>query len=330
MKTEIREISEESLSLAREILGRSGVVAFPTETVYGLGAIATDDEAVREIYRVKGRPADNPLIAHVYPGYDLERLVKIGHRYVRDLLGRYTPGPLTMVFESRGVVSSVATCGGDTLAVRIPSHEGAQRFLRAVGSPIAAPSANVSKHVSPTTGRHVYEDLNGKIPLILDGGPCSGGIESTVLDVTGDIPRILRAGLVTQEMIASVAGDCEVAKHLAGDRVRSPGIKYKHYAPSCETVLFSEQELKQAQAYYDFCAAQGGTPYFLCAGTVAESLRGNKLILGFTPEEIAEHLYEKLREGEKCATCLIAVRLPDKGGIYDGISNRLNKACSRS
>lgn len=328
MKTEILDITEQSLLLARNILENGGVVAFPTETVYGLGAIATDDSAVKEIYRVKGRPSDNPLIAHVHRDFDVGSLVKIDQPYVYELFRRFTPGPLTMVFRSRGVVSSVVTCGGDTLAIRIPSHEGAQRFLRFVDRPIAAPSANLSKHVSPTSSRHVYEDLQGKIPLILEGGQCSGGIESTVLDVTEAVPKILRFGLVTREMIAEAAGDCEVARHLPTDRVRSPGVKYRHYAPNCDTVLFEEDQLGEAQAYYAQCENAGGTPYYLCSARVAEQLPGNKLILGADAEDMAKHLYEMLREGEKRATCLIAVRMPESGGVYDGVLNRLNKACN--
>lgn len=328
MKTEILDITEESLLLARNILEKSGVVAFPTETVYGLGAIATDDSAVEEIYRVKGRPADNPLIAHVHKDFNIDSLVEIDQPYVYELFRRFSPGPLTMVFRSRGVVSSVATCGGDTLAIRIPSHEGAQRFLRFVDRPIVAPSANLSKHVSPTSSAHVYEDLQGKIPLILEGGQCSGGIESTVLDVTESIPKILRFGLVTQEMIANVAGDCAVARHLPTDRVRSPGVKYKHYAPNCDTVLFEENQIDEAQVFYAQCESSGGVPYYLCSARVAERLSGNKLVLGENAEDMAKHLYELLREGEKVATCLIAVRMPESGGIYDGVLNRLNKACN--
>lgn len=223
METKILEVNGESLALAREIILGGGLVAMPTETVYGLGADGTNGEAVKKIYAVKGRPTDNPLIAHVHKDYDLNKLVFIEQSYAEELKKAFMPGPLTMVFYSRGVVSREATCGGDTLAVRIPSHEGAQAFLRAVDLPVVAPSANVSKHVSPVTARHVFDDLNGKIPLILDGGKCSGGIESTVLDVTEKVPRILRAGLITREMIASVAGDCVYAEHRPTDKVRSPG-----------------------------------------------------------------------------------------------------------
>ncbi|MBP5307588.1 MAG: threonylcarbamoyl-AMP synthase, partial [Clostridia bacterium] len=227
MKTEILKIDEFSLTLAANIIREEGLVVFPTETVYGLGGLATSDKAVRSIYEAKGRPSDNPLIVHVHPDYDISALVETERDYARKLREKFVPGPLTMVYKSKGKVSPLVSAGLDSLAVRVPSDVGAQRFLRAVNAPIAAPSANASKHVSPVTAKHVYDDLNGRIPLILDGGRCRGGIESTVLDVTGSAPVILRSGLITYDMIKAVAGKCEYATHREGDRVRSPGVKYR-------------------------------------------------------------------------------------------------------
>ena len=184
MQTVIKPISEESISQAKEILLNGGIIGMPTETVYGLGAIATLPNAVLKIFEVKGRPSDNPLIAHVHKDYDLTKLVNINCDYVYKLIKEFMPGPLTLVLESKGVVCAEAVCGGQTLAVRMPSHQGCQQLLKAVDMPIVAPSANLSKHTSPVTANHVYNDLNGKIELILDGGKSQGGIESTVLDVT--------------------------------------------------------------------------------------------------------------------------------------------------
>ena len=203
MKTVIENINEKSLEKAKEILLSGGVIGMPTETVYGLAADGTNADAVKEIFAVKGRPTDNPLIAHVHKDYDITRLVEIEHEYVYKLLKEFTPGPLTVVLKNKRVVCDQATCSGETLAIRVPSHEGCQQLLRAVDKPLVAPSANLSKHTSPVTAEHVYSDLSGKIPLILDGGKCSGGIESTVLDCTCYPPRILRAGLITKEMIES-------------------------------------------------------------------------------------------------------------------------------
>ena len=180
MITLVKPVTDESVAEAKAILEGGGLVAMPTETVYGLAAIGTDSEAVKKIYEVKGRPSDNPLIAHVHKNYDIEKLVKVKEKYVYELMEKFTPGPLTLVFESRGVVCKEAVCGGDTLAVRIPSHKGCQKLLSAVDAPLVAPSANLSKHTSPVTAKHVLDDLNGLIPLILDGGKCTGGIESTI------------------------------------------------------------------------------------------------------------------------------------------------------
>ena len=209
MQTKIKRITKESLNEAKDIIFQGGVVAIPTETVYGLGGNAFDDTAVKKIFEVKGRPNDNPLIAHVHKDYDLSQIIDGEPWYAQKLRDAFLPGPLTLVYPSKNKVSPYVSCGLDTLAVRVPSHEGAQAFLREVGIPIVAPSANISRHVSPTSAKHVYDDFEGKIPLILDGGECQGGIESTVCDCTGDIPVVLRAGLISREMIEEVVGACD-------------------------------------------------------------------------------------------------------------------------
>lgn len=327
MKTEIKKIDKESIDLAKNILLNGGVIGMPTETVYGLAGDGTNPTAVKEIFAVKGRPSDNPLIAHVHKDYDINKLVKVAVPYVDKIIKAFTPGPITLVLESRGVVCSEALAGGDTLAIRIPSHKGAQELLKAVDIPIVAPSANLSKHVSPVSAEHVYNDLNGKIPLILDGGKCTGGIESTVLDCTGEVPRILRAGLITKEMIEDLVGDCLIAKHKEGDKVKSPGVKYTHYKPNCETIMFYPNQKDEIINYYRECEKQGKKPYILTAD-YEEGFDGlNKLSLGSTPKEIASNLYEKLLLGEKVADVIIAVAMPDEKGINFGIMNRLKKSC---
>ncbi len=328
MQTEIRKIDKDSVGLAKDILLKGGVVAIPTETVYGLGAVGTNSEAVKKIFEVKGRPSDNPLIAHVHENYDLNKLVEITGDYAEKLIKAYTPGPLTLVFKSKGVVCKEAVCGGETLAVRIPLHKGCRELLKAIDMPIVAPSANLSKHTSPVTAEHVLSDLNGLIPLILDGGKCSGGIESTVLDCTGKVPRILRAGLVTKEMIEQVVGACEIARHKESDKVRSPGVKYTHYKPKCQTMLFEHDELDKVEQAYLEQEKLGKKPYVMCSDQVADSFKGKNLLkLGRTSEEIASNLYFKLLEGEKIADVIIAVALPDEKGVNLGIMNRLRKSC---
>ncbi len=327
MFTEILSV-EDGLEKAKRILLSGGIVGMPTETVYGLAADGTNPIAVKKIFEVKGRPSDNPLIAHVHKDFDLSSIVRITQDYVYKLMEAYMPGPLTLVMESKGVVCKEAVAGGDTLAVRMPSHKGCQKLLKAVDIPLVAPSANLSKHTSPVSAAHVFSDLNGKIPLILDGGRCTGGIESTVLDVTDKVPRILRAGLITKEMVEMVAGACEIAEHKEGDRVKSPGVKYRHYRPKCDTALFEIDEIDKAGALYEEEISRGRVPYIMCSDAVAEKFAGKNLLpLGKDGEEIAFNLYDKLLEGEKKADIIIAVAFGRYDGVYLGIMNRLKKSC---
>lgn len=328
METEILPIDGTSLDLAARIIADGGVVAFPTETVYGLGANAFDDGAVKKIFEIKGRPGDNPLIVHVHSGYDVARLTDGVPAYSQKLARAFLPGPLTMVYASKGKVCPSVSCGLDTLAVRIPSHAGAQRFLRYLDLPIAAPSANLSKHVSPVSAEHVYADLKGKIPLILDGGRCEGGIESTVLDCTGATPCVLRSGLVTREMIAQVVGACGQYAAKEGEKVRSPGMKYRHYTPRCATALFSYEQRDEALALYRLRRSEGVKAYLMCDSTVAALCGAEDVLdLGKDENEIAQNLYEKLREGETVAQLIIAVAPQKQDGVMEGVMNRLKKAC---
>lgn len=328
MITKVLPIDEWSLKSAKEEILRGGVVAFPTETVYGLAANAYDTAAVERVFTVKGRPNDNPLIVHVHKDYDLSELVTDIPSYSELLTKAFLPGPLTMVYKSKGVVSSAVSCGMDTLAIRIPSHEGAQKFLKYVNLPIAAPSANLSKHVSPVTAKHVFDDLNGKIPLVLDGGKCSGGIESTVLDCTGSVPCVLRSGLISREMIAQVVGECDEYVFKDGEKVRSPGMKYKHYSPKCETALFTFDEMQKAVELYNIKISEGVKTFLMCDDEVANKVQlQNVLNLGKYENEIAANLYDKLREGETVAELIIAVAPKKQDGVMVGVMNRLKKAC---
>lgn len=329
MTTEIRKIDGESLRLAASVIKGGGLVAFPTETVYGLGANAFDSDAVGSIFRAKGRPSDNPLIVHVHADYDIGGLVYDEFEYVKRLRAAFVPGPLTLVYRSRGAVSPLVSCGLDTLAVRVPSDKNAAMFLREVNLPIAAPSANASKHISPVTAQHVYEDMNGKIPLILDGGRCTGGIESTVLDVTTETPRILRSGLITCEMIESVAGRCEYAQHREGDKVRSPGVKYKHYSPKCPTKMYGRNELEAAVADYKSALKRGLSPIFVCDDFAAEELKGYRCIpIGKTSLQHASALYDALHRAESEANYIIGISLEGDSQIEVGVMNRFAKACA--
>lgn len=332
MQTTIKQITPQSLREAKNLIDDGEVVAIPTETVYGLGGNAFDDNAVKKIFEVKGRPNDNPLIAHIHTEYDLSQIIDYDPPYAKKLRDAFLPGPLTLVYPSKNKVSPFVSCGLDTLAIRVPSHEGAQAFLREVGVPIVAPSANLSKHVSPTSAQHVFDDFAGKIQLILDGGECVGGIESTVCDCTGDIPVILRPGLITKEMIESVVGACGeyTPTFQKGEKVKSPGVLYKHYSPRCKTLYFKAQDIDKAVSAYKEQSAINKEVAVLCEDKcvrVFESIGAKCLNLGKTQAEMATRLYKLLRKAECICTLLIAVEPEEKGGVMTGVLNRLHKAC---
>lgn len=326
METRILQVDDASLAEAKKIIENDGLVAFPTETVYGLGAFACSSVAVKRIYEAKGRPSDNPLIVHVHKDYDLTSLVEITNDYAKKIAEAFLPGPLTIVYKSKGAVAPEVSCGLNTLAVRVPSSKSAQEFLRYLDMPIAAPSANISKHTSPVSAEHVYGDFKGKIPLILDGGRCSGGIESTVLDATGEFPVILRKGLVTAEMIKKVVGKCVYADEKTEGKVRSPGMKYSHYMPKTCTALFGREQIEAAKSFYKEQLSSGKRPVFMADAEIAKSLGGCELLcLGATDAEMAENLYEALHEGEKYDV-IISFELKVDTEIMLGVNNRFSKA----
>ena len=262
MHTELCQADEASIRRAAALLCAGELVAFPTETVYGLGADALNGEAAARIFAAKGRPADNPLIAHIAGESGLAGLIALEPcACARKLMRAFWPGPMTLIFPKSPRVPREVTAGLDTVAVRMPSHPVARALIRAAQTPIAAPSANRSGRPSPTTAAHVLEDMEGRIPLILDGGPCEVGLESTVVDVTGARPRILRPGGVTLEMREGVVGDVDVDEGVlhqlqAGSQARSPGMKYKHYAPKGEVTIVTGPRVAQEIArLYD--AADG-------------------------------------------------------------------------
>ncbi len=241
-----REKLDALLLEAAQILRSGGLVAFPTETVYGLGANGLDDAAARKIYAAKGRPSDNPLILHISKEEELTPLVREVPEAARKLMKAFWPGPLTMIFSKSSIVPYGTTGGLDTVAVRMPSDPIANRMIALAGVPVAAPSANLSGRPSPTTANHVIEDMNGRIEMILDGGPVGIGVESTIVDVTGPVPMLLRPGAVTMEMLQDAIGETAVDPAITGPvaadvRPKAPGMKYRHYAPKAELVLVEER-----------------------------------------------------------------------------------------
>lgn len=237
MRTVVRKASAASVREAAELLRAGGLVVFPTETVYGLGARAFDPRAARRIFRAKGRPADNPLIVHVSDEAQLARVVRRVTPLARRLMDAFWPGPLTLILAKGPRVPSAVTAGRRTVAVRMPEHRAASALLRELGEPIAAPSANRSGRPSPTTAAHALKDLDGRVSLILDGGPCRKGLESTIVDARGRRPVLLRPGTITTEALARAAGAAVEAPGRAAPA--APGVRHRHYAPSCRVVLVS-------------------------------------------------------------------------------------------
>lgn len=246
---------------AAALLAQGEVVAFPTETVYGLGALALDASAVEKIFLAKGRPQDNPLIVHVSAAAQAKKLAAAWTPAAEKLTQAFWPGPLTIIVKAAPCIPRTVTAGLDTVGLRMPEDEIAQALIRSAG-PIAAPSANVSGRPSPVTAMHVYQDLQERIPLIIDGGPCRVGVESTVVDVTGDVPVILRPGHVTREQIEALWGACEVAGGVLAPvtgRAASPGMLHKHYAPRGRTVLasYGPAMIQVAREHYDEAEQNG-------------------------------------------------------------------------
>ena len=243
-----------------EIIRSGGLVAFPTETVYGLGANGLNAAAVRGIYEAKGRPTDNPSILHVARKSDVRRLWKRIPRLAQQLMDTFWPGPLTLIAERSDIVPDEVTGGLDTVAVRMPANPTARMLIQKSGVPIAAPSANLSGRPSPTCAQHVLADMNGRIPLILDGGPCRYGVESTVVSLVG-APTILRPGAVTREMLAAVIGDVRTAQSLLsplakGEVAASPGMKYRHYAPDADVIVVTGEPRAVAKKICELYTAQ--------------------------------------------------------------------------
>mgnify|MGYP002508707781 CR=1 FL=1 len=252
MKTKVISVNREALEdgallEAAQVLRDGGLVAFPTETVYGLGANALDGQAASRIYAAKGRPSDNPLIIHISKKSDLDQLVETIPEAGRKLMDAYWPGPLTMIFAKSSVVPYATTGGLDTVAVRMPDDAVAARLIELSQVPVAAPSANTSGRPSPTAAEHVYQDMDGRIEIIVDGGPVGIGVESTIVDVTEEIPMLLRPGAVTLEMLCRIVGQVEIDPAIAGPvqdgiKPKAPGMKYRHYAPKAELTLVEDRD----------------------------------------------------------------------------------------
>lgn len=321
--------------MAAEYIRQGRLVAFPTETVYGLGANAFDPAAVKRIFRVKGRPADNPLIVHI-ADYDMLPLVA---RHIsaaaRHLMETFWPGPLSLVLPKTERVPDIVTAGLDTVAVRWPNHPLAARLILLAGLPVAAPSANLSGKPSPTLAAHVRRDLGGSVDLILDAGAAAVGLESTVLDMSGSQPVLLRPGAVTREDLEAVLGPVQVASGIAltGQAAPSPGMKYTHYAPEAPLYLYLGQPSAVVAAHKErlqSLLAEGKRVGILTYDEYLEEYeRGEPLSLGSfgQPLQAAQNLYQLLRKFDELAVDeILAHGYPSAAGLGLAIQNRLLKA----
>ena len=325
MKTELLKVNEESVALGAKLIREGELVGFPTETVYGLGANALDARAVAKIFEAKGRPQDNPLITHVACVEEIPPLVRAIPAAARKLMEAFWPGPMTLILPKADCIPDAVSAGLDTVGIRLPANADARRLIRAAGCPIAAPSANRSGRPSPTTALHVLEDMDGRIPLILDGG------------ATGEVPVILRPGGITPEMVERVLGHVRVDEHVMsplreGDVARSPGMKYKHYAPKAKAVIFSgapEHVVSAICRRYDEQTAKGERVAIL---GLDEHRYGDRTFISLgsekRPQEAAARLFAALRELDERGDTVALCEAVDTAGIGLAVMNRMGRAAA--
>ena len=342
MKTEffqIRDLHDPAscaiLKRAGEILREGGLVVFPTETVYGLGANATDADAAKRIYAAKGRPSDNPLIIHVAYPEDAGKYAHTGPMYER-LAKAFMPGPLTVILPKRDVVPTSVTGGLETVAVRCPSHPVAHRLIELAQIPIAAPSANLSGKPSPTSATHVAQDMDGRVDMIIDGGESEIGLESTIVKIDGDGLILLRPGGITYDALTLVCekvtiADAVMHKLAENERPLSPGMKYRHYAPTAPLVLLTGEE-DDVLAYCKH-EAKAHKCAFLCYDEECEALAGNTLFAIGKKDDLgaqARRLFAALREADGTDAEIIYAHLPPMEGLGLALYNRLIRAAAHT
>jgi L-threonylcarbamoyladenylate synthase len=336
MKTEIFKVTENSileLNKASKLLNDGELVAIPTETVYGLGANALNKDACLNIFKAKGRPNDNPLIVHISKPQDAEKIAYTNNLYYK-LAEKFMPGPLTVIIPKRDIIPYEVTAGLNTVAIRCPIHKVANKLIEIAGIPIAAPSANTSGKPSPTTANHVFDDMNGRIPLILDGGECEVGVESTVISITDNSIILLRPGAITVEMLKAVCENVTIANAVKeelkqGETALSPGMKYKHYAPKANLYLVNDKtvdfiELAKEKQKTENCA-------IMCYDEEVTLLENKNLLAVGKKEDIKEQtkrLFDLLRKADDLKVETVYAHLPSDDGESLAIYNRMIRACA--
>lgn len=332
MKTKLLSASDDDIRYAGEILRRGGLVGMPTETVYGLAGNALCGDCVRKIYQAKGRPSDNPLIVHISSFSQWEPLVTEIPEKAKKLAEKFWPGPLTIILKKSELIPKETSGGLDTVAVRMPSDETARRLIESAGVPLAAPSANTSGKPSPTSAQHVMNDLCGKIDAVIDGGECQVGVESTVISLVSEKPRLLRPGGVTPEMLESVLGEIEIDdavfnKLENGAKAASPGMKYKHYSPSARVILL-KGTLENYKKYIE--AHRSEKTVALCFDGEEKELSVPCLPYGAENDSLSQaHLiFSRLREADEMGADTVFARYPERSGVGLAVYNRLIRAAA--
>ena len=325
----------EELKAPAEAIKQGKLVLFPTETVYGIGANALDEEAVKKIYIAKGRASDNPLIAHISHIEMLEQLVEEVGKVEQTLIENFWPGPLTIIFKKKKIVPDIITGGLDTVAIRMPSNQIARKLIEYSNCPIAAPSANISGKPSGTRVEDIIEELDGKVEYIIDNGKVDIGIESTVIRAQEGIIHILRPGKITPENIQALGIPVYIEKQILGkyqegEKILSPGIKYKHYSPNTKCVLvYSKDNNKMVEKINEL--SQNKNTVILCTTKNLEKYKTqNKLDMGNTLEEISTNIFTLLRKADTYDAELILIEGVEKTGLGLAIMNRLIRACAHN
>lgn len=331
---------KDKLAYAADILQNGGLVAFPTETVYGIGANALDSDAVANIFKAKGRPSDNPLIVHIADKIDIDKLISIRPPVTDKLIDNFWPGPLTLIMPKSNIIPHIVTAGLDTVAVRMPSHPVAKALIALSGVPVAAPSANSSGKPSPTCAGHVIEDLYGKVDVIIDSGSVEVGLESTVLDITSPTPVILRPGGITFEQLDKLLGKVEIYtanKNSNTDQTpRSPGMKYKHYAPKAEVIVFDGRVEQVVEEINNLAQAneKKGIKTGIMATSETQHLYNTADVIAMgsrkNPETIALNLFYTLRCFDQRNVQVILAEAIENRGIGMAVMNRLIRAAGNN
>lgn len=330
---DINNIDYEEIKIQAKLLREGKTVIFPTETVYGLGANALDENAVKKIYEAKGRPSDNPLIVHIYEKEEVYNLAKDISDKAKLVIEKLWPGPITIILNKKDIIPYKTSGGLDTVAIRMPSNIIARAIIKEAGIPIAAPSANISGRPSPTKAKHVYEEMNGRVDGIVLGGDSNFGLESTVLDLTEETPMILRPGSITKEVLEELLGEVKLDPSLSkkedNQKAKAPGMKYKHYSPNADVYIISGKRENVAIKINDMIKSnreKGLKTGVMCTSKNREFYDGEVIDLGNSLEEVASNLFDALIEMDKKSVDVIYSEEFPKTGVGQAIMNRLLKS----